>query len=63
MDKTIFSKQSFKEAANHKKIYDSMDASEKSIAFYTLMSAAYGFVGKPWPKMDKTIFSKRKQNA
>ncbi len=63
MDKSAFSKQSFEDAANHKKIYDSMDATERSSVFYILMSAAYGFVGKPWPKMEKNIFSKRKQDA
>jgi hypothetical protein len=63
MDKSAFSKQSFEDAANHKKIYDSMDATERSSVFYILMSTAYGFVGKPWPKMEKNIFSKRKQDA
>jgi len=60
LDKSVFSKQSFEEAANHKKIYDAMNDSEKSSVFYVLMSAAYGFVGKPWPKMDKTYFAIRK---
>lgn len=63
MDKTIFTKQSFEEASNHKKIYDSMEASDKSLAFYVLMSAAFDFVDQPWPKMDKTIFSKRKHDV
>ncbi len=61
MDKSVFTKNSFEEAADHKKIYDLLSATEQTAAFNTLMAAAFGFVGQAWPKMDKTIFSTRKQ--
>jgi hypothetical protein len=56
MDKKAFTIQSFEEAADHQKHYDSMPEEEKENLFFKLMQAAYGFVGNDWPKMDKTHF-------
>ena len=40
-----------------------MSESERAAAWWLLMRMAYGYVDKPWPRMDKTIFKKGKQEA
>ena len=55
-DKTAFKIQTFKQASNHHEEYAKMSDEEKTEAWKYLMSVAFGFVGKPWPKMDKTYF-------
>ncbi|PXA04797.1 hypothetical protein DDZ13_06420 [Coraliomargarita sinensis] len=60
LDRTSFKKQSFAEAAaEHQATYKAMSAEERSKSFKYLMQVNYGFLGKDWPKMDKTAFSKR----
>jgi hypothetical protein len=60
-DKTVFAKQSF-QAANdaHQSTYQLMNEEEKTAVFHYLMSVSYGFLGKPWPKIDKEYFNKRR---
>ena len=62
MDKSNFKSQSFKDAANHQQVYNKMTDEEKTEVWKYLMSVAYGFVGKPWPKMDKTYFRIRRRD-
>ena len=57
MDRTVFKQQSFREAADHQSTYHNASVDEQSEHFKYLMSVAFGFVGKPWPKMDKQPFS------
>jgi hypothetical protein len=59
MDRNAFKIQSFKEAADHQKHYNSLEEKEKNVLFLNLMQAAYGFVGNDWPKMDKNHFEER----
>jgi len=62
LDRTSFKKQSFAEAAaEHQATYKSMSAIERSESFQYLMQVNYGFLGKDWPRMDKTVFSKRRR--
>ena len=62
LDKTAFQKQSVEEANDHQKYYRKLSSKEQSKVFNYLMSSAFGFVGKPWPRMDKTAFSSRKRS-
>jgi len=59
LDKKAFTIQSFEEAADHQKYYKNISEEEKKDLFFKLMQAAYGFVGKDWPKMDKNHFEVR----
>jgi len=59
IDKTAFRIQCFEEAADHQKHYKNLREEEKKNLFFTLMQAAYGFVGNDWPKMDKSYFKVR----
>lgn len=61
LDKTLYTKQSFSAAANHQKHYDMMNDEERAESFIMMMQAAFGFVNKAWPKMDKQYFQKRKR--
>ncbi len=56
LDKTAFKVQSFEDASKHQKIYNELNEEERSKVFLYMMQAAYGFVGKSWPKMDKSFF-------
>lgn len=62
LDKTVFKKQCFQDAANHQSAYRQMDSVERAESFNYLMSVAYGFAGQNWPRMDKTIFQKRRRD-
>ncbi|UJP63646.1 hypothetical protein [Mongoliitalea daihaiensis] len=59
LDKKAFKIQSFDEAADHKQYYRELPEEEKENLFFKLMQAAYGFVGKDWPRMDKNYFEER----
>ena len=61
MDRTAFKQQSFREAADHQSTYQTMSIQEQAEHFRYLMSVAFGFVGKPWPNMEKKYFSSSKQ--
>jgi len=61
MNRTVFKKQSFREAADHQSTYQTMSVQEQADSFRYLMSVAFGFVGKPWPKMEKEYFSSSKR--
>jgi hypothetical protein len=63
LDKTIFTKQSHQDANDHQKHYNKMSEAERVEAWWLMMRMAYGYVDKPWPRMDKTIFKKGKQEA
>lgn len=56
MDRTAFKQQSFREAADHQSTYRNASMEEQAENFKYLMSVAFGFVGQPWPKMDKQQF-------
>jgi hypothetical protein len=57
MDRTAFKQQSFREAADHQSGYHDASVEAQAESFKYLMSVAFGFVGKPWPKMEKRQFS------
>ena len=59
LDKNYYIKQSFNEAADHPSQYKKISAEVQSDTFLFVMEAAYGFVGLPWPKMDKQHFEKK----
>ncbi len=59
LDRTQFKQQSFAEAADHQAAYQAMSAAERAKSYHYLMQVNYGFLGKDWPRMDKTVFSKR----
>jgi hypothetical protein len=56
MDRTAFKQQSLREAADHQSAYRNALLEEQAENFKYLMSVAFGFVGQPWPKMDKQQF-------
>jgi len=58
-DKAAFTIQSFEDAADHQKHYKNLPDEEKKDLFFRLMQAAYGFLEKDWPKMDKNHFEVR----
>jgi hypothetical protein len=60
MEKTFFIKQSLTSADSHQQHYKMLSVEEKAKVFLTLMQAAYGFVGKDWPKMEKTFTGARR---
>ncbi len=53
-DKTIFQKQSFED------FWKSKSYSERLEAGVIMTQIAFGLVGKPFPKMEKALFKKRK---
>ncbi|HVK97984.1 MAG TPA: hypothetical protein VM368_09205 [Flavisolibacter sp.] len=61
LDRTAFEALSFDDA--NKKIQSSvhLNQQERFNQFNYLMAVAYGFLGKPWPKMDRTAFEKIKR--
>jgi hypothetical protein len=61
LDKSAFKKQSFKESANQRLYWLSKTPDERIAASIYLQSIAYGFDVSTPPKMDKTIFFKRKR--
>ena len=62
LDKTAFIKQSHADAADHQRCYARMSPQERGESFRYLMSVNFGFVGRDWPKMDKTLFHARKHS-
>jgi hypothetical protein len=63
MDKSFFQKQSLSDAANHQRFYNTLTQEEKVAAFVLMMEAAYSFVGKDWPRMEKVFSGSRKVNG
>jgi hypothetical protein len=63
LHKNVFKKQSFNEADNQKTYWLSKSADERIHAAIYLQSVVYGFDLANLPRMDKTVFSKRKQAA
>ncbi len=61
MDRTAFKHQSFGEEEKTK-VFKHLPTEERLRIANYLISVAYGFVGKPFPKMDKTAFSMRKRD-
>ena len=59
LDRTTFKKQTFAEAAEHQTAYNKMPVNERGLTFLYLMQLNYGFLGKPWPRLDRKAFSKR----
>lgn len=59
LDRTTFKEQTFAEAADHRAVYDKMSEDERGASFRYLMQVNYGFIGKLWPRLDRTAFSKR----
>lgn len=62
MDKTVFKIQSVEEAADHQSYYRKLSKEKQAEVFNALMAAAYGFTGKPWPRMDKSHFEIRQHS-
>lgn len=62
MDRTAFKQQSFRDAADHQSAYRTMITKEQAESFRYLMSVAFGFVDRPWPKMEKHYFSFSKRS-
>ena len=60
LDRTAFKRQSFSDAADHQRHYKQMSPREQAESFRYLMSVAYGFVGRDWPRMDKTAYQTRR---
>lgn len=58
MDKTAFKVQTFEEADNHYGDWEKKSYSERLDAAFYLISQAFGV--KPSTKLDRTVFSKRK---
>jgi hypothetical protein len=61
LDKFIFTHHNHDQASDHQSAYRKMSPEERSEAFFYLMQVAYGFVGNPWPKMDKHVFKINKK--
>ena len=61
LDKTAFKKQSPAGAADHQGHYRSTSGEEQARSFRYLMSVAYGFLGREWPRMDKSCVQIRKR--
>lgn len=60
MDKSIVRTYSFKTQPKESSLYANMSQEERVDVFLYLMRTAYQF--DEWPKMDKTVFSKRKHD-
>lgn len=61
LDRSSFQVLSFKEADKQINDTKSLSIEERIKQFNYLMSVAYRFFGKPWPKMDRTHFEKKKR--
>ncbi|MDX2191033.1 MAG: hypothetical protein SFY32_14325 [Bacteroidota bacterium] len=60
LDRTKFSYGKMSEETE-KHDYAHLTEKEQNDVFQYLMSVAYGFVNKPWPKMDRTKFEIEKR--
>lgn len=63
LDKTVFKKQSVKEADSNVKYWRSKTMGERLEAAYILSLRAYGCDPNNPPKMDKTCFSSRSRKS
>jgi len=61
LDKSYFKKQTFKEADNNVAYWRSKTPAERLEAAYILSLRAYGYDPANPPRLDKTLFSKRKR--
>lgn len=61
LDKSHFIIHNYNQASEHQEHYRGLSPDKKKEVFFYLMQVAYGFVGKPWPKMDKTFFKINKR--
>ena len=61
LDRTSFQALSFEEADKQMTDSTGLSMEERIKQFNYLMSVAYCFLGKQWPKMDKTYFEKMKR--
>ncbi len=59
LDKTVFKKQSFKEADRNRAYWMSKTPIERLVAAHRLSLRAYGYDPDNPPKMDKSFFSRR----
>ena len=62
LDRTSFQMLSFEEADREMQGAGSVNKDERIRYFNYLMSVAYRFVGKAWPRMDRTFFEMRKHS-
>lgn len=60
MDRTAFSMGKMDDGSEEHDYAGRSEKEKLEIAAY-LISVAYGFVNKPWPKMDKTKFEMAKR--
>ena len=63
LDKSAFKKQSFSDADNNKTYWLSKPVDERLQAAIYLQSVVYGFDLSNLPRMDKSVFSKRKHDS
>jgi len=61
LDKSHFKKQTFKEADNNVAYWRSKTPAERLEAAYILSLRAYGYDPANPPRLDKTLFSKRRR--
>ena len=59
LDRSAFRKQDRQQAADHQGHYRAMAEAERGRSFLYLTQVSYGFLGKDWPRMDKSAFAKR----
>ena len=59
-DKSVFAKVSYKQADNHRLFWLSKTPSERIQAAIYLQSVVFGFGADNMPRMDKTVFGKRR---
>lgn len=62
LDKTAFKALSFEEADKEIINSEGLSFEERINQFNYLMSVAFGFLNEPFPRMDKTVFEKRKRS-
>lgn len=62
LDKTVFKKQTFKEADRNRAYWMSKTSMERLIAAHRLSLRAYGYDPDYPPRMDKTYFTRRKRD-
>jgi hypothetical protein len=61
LDKSAFEALSFDEADKQMNSSEGLTWHESIMHFNYLMSVSFGFLGKEWPRMDKTHFQKLKR--
>lgn len=61
LDRSAFEALSFEDADRKMNRLEGLSWDENVCQFNYLMSVVFGFLGKEWPRMDKTYFEKIKR--